>query len=115
MGHIELNLPETLYHQIENVAQRENVSVDQYVIYALTRQITMGYTVFPLPEEDILEQEASFTKAVESLGPPASPDEVKAFMARREIAEPERRLDPELVKHLQNKISERIGEASLKE
>ncbi len=114
MGHIQVNLPETLHRQIENIAQKESVSLSQYVIYALTRQITMGYTVQPVFEKELREQKADFEKTVESLGPPASSEKMRQFMAVREIGEPERELPPEVVRRLQKKISDQaqFGEKS---
>ena len=106
MGRIELNLPDTLHRQMENIAKKESVSLTQYVIYALTRQMTMGYTVQSVSEREVRRQKEDFAKTTESLGPPASPEKVRQFMADREIVEPGRELPLEVVRCLQKKISE---------
>jgi hypothetical protein len=38
MSRLTLRLPETLHHQLTGLADREGVSLNQYIVYALTRQ-----------------------------------------------------------------------------
>jgi predicted HicB family RNase H-like nuclease len=45
MSRLTLRLPETLHRQLATQAQREGVSLNQYIVYALTRQLTQSHTV----------------------------------------------------------------------
>lgn len=40
MSQLTLDLPESLYQQLADQAQREGVSLQHYVIYTLTRMLT---------------------------------------------------------------------------
>jgi predicted HicB family RNase H-like nuclease len=40
MGRLTLRLPETLHHQLVNLAEGERVSLNQYITYALTQQVS---------------------------------------------------------------------------
>jgi hypothetical protein len=41
MSRLTLRLPETLHQQLANLAEGEGVSLNQYIVYALTRQTTL--------------------------------------------------------------------------
>lgn len=43
MGRFTLRLPETLHSRFETRAQREGVSLNQYIVYTLTRQVASSY------------------------------------------------------------------------
>ena len=45
MSRLTLRLPNTLHEQIREQAEYENISINQYVVYALTRQISQAYQV----------------------------------------------------------------------
>jgi uncharacterized protein (DUF1778 family) len=60
MSRLTLRLPETLHDHIRELAEHENVSINQYVVYALTRQATQAYNVQQVPEKAIREQRASY-------------------------------------------------------
>jgi hypothetical protein len=68
MGRLTLRLPGTLHDQLADLAQREGVSLNQYIVYALTRQVTLTYTVQTLPEQAVAEQRASFKALLQGLG-----------------------------------------------
>ena len=51
MSQVQLQLPESLQSQLEERAQREGVSLQEYIVYALSRVTTMP---------DLLEQRAAF-------------------------------------------------------
>jgi len=106
MSRLTLRLPETLHRQLEQLAQSEETSLNQYIVYALTRQVTLAYTVRPLPDKAIAEQKAGFTALLQSLGQ-ASFDEIEQVMAEREKVEPEKGLTPELVQAIKSRIAER--------
>lgn len=41
MGRLTLRLPDALHTQLETLARSEGVSLNQYLVYALTRQATL--------------------------------------------------------------------------
>jgi len=110
MGRLTVRLPETLHlsrcrhRQLDTQAQHEGVSLNQYVVYLLTRQATLAYTVHALPEEDVAQQHAQFTALLQSLGQ-ASYAEIERVLAERETVEPDSGLSPEVVAHLQQRIA----------
>jgi predicted HicB family RNase H-like nuclease len=88
------------------MAENEGISLNQYIVYALTRQITLAYTVHAEPPSRVAEQQASYTALLQSLGQ-ASFEEIESAMARREKEPPERELTPEVVKRIQRKLKKR--------
>lgn len=40
MSLVQLRLPETLHHQLQEQAEREGLALDQYILYALTRLVS---------------------------------------------------------------------------
>ncbi len=53
MSAISLNLPDSLYKRLEELAKRENVSIDQFISSALAEKISALLT------QEYLEQRAS--------------------------------------------------------
>jgi hypothetical protein len=104
MGRLTLRLPGTLHDQLADLAQREGVSLNQYIVYALTRQVTLTYTVQTLPEQAVAEQRASFKALLQGLGR-ASDEQIKAALDEREVVEPEDGLSPEVVTHLRERLA----------
>ncbi len=103
MSRLTLRLPDTLHDRLRVLASRENISLNQYVVYALTQQATLSYTVQPLPEKAVAEQRAAYTALLQGLGQ-ASFDEIERVMDERESVDPEEGLSPEVVKKLRNRI-----------
>jgi hypothetical protein len=68
MIHLTLRLPETLHEQLETLARDEAISLNQYIVYALTRQVTLAYTVQPVAEAQIKEQQAAYGALLQGLG-----------------------------------------------
>jgi hypothetical protein len=104
MGRLTVRLPGTLHSQLTALAEREGVSLNQYIVYALTRQVTLAYTVQAVSEESIAQQRASYTALLQRLGQ-TSFEEIKAAMAEREQVEPEAGLNPEIIKLLQARLA----------
>jgi predicted HicB family RNase H-like nuclease len=104
MSRLTVRLPGTLHNQLTALAEREGVSLNQYIVYALTRQVTLAYTVQTVPEGAIAEQRTSFTALLQSLGQ-ASFDEIEAAMAEREATEPEEGLSSQVVNRLQERVA----------
>lgn len=106
MGRFTLRLPETLHNELESRAEQEGVSLNQYIVYMLTRQVASTYTIQVLPETSVKEQRARYDKLLDSLGETASLEETKAFLAERETAEPEEGLSEDVIARLQKQISD---------
>jgi hypothetical protein len=105
MSRLTLRLPETLHAQLEERARRENVSLNQYLVYALTRQVASDYTVVALSPEAVQQQREQFQALLLRLRA-ASPEEIADAMAERELVPPEPGLDPNLVQRLRLRINE---------
>ena len=103
MSRLTLRLPETLHHQLKAQAQREGVSLNQYIVYALTRQVTPTLTLQAVPDKEISQQQAQFKKLLKNLGQ-ASTSEIQMVLAEREAVEPEPELTPDVVAHLQKRL-----------
>ena len=103
MSRLTLRLPETLHQQLTNLADGEGVSLNQYIVYALTRQVTMAYKVQAIPIEEVNQQQQDFQALVKNLGQ-ASPTEVKSILDRREVVEPEEELSPDIIARFQQRI-----------
>jgi len=105
MSRLTLRLPNSLHKQIRSLAEHENISINQYVVYALTRQVTQAYNIQQVPEHAVQEQRAAYNALLQSLGQ-ASFEEIKAVLDEREEVEPETGLDPKAVEELQRRITE---------
>ena len=104
MCRLTVRLPGTLHNQLTVLAGREGISLNQYIVYALTRQATLAYTVQAVPEQAVVQQRASFTALLQSLGQ-ASFDEIGAVMAEREVVEPDPGLNPEVIMRLRERLA----------
>ncbi|OIO89507.1 MAG: hypothetical protein AUK03_14410 [Anaerolineae bacterium CG2_30_64_16] len=104
MGRLTLRLPDTLHRELESQAQREKVSLNQYLVYALTRQVAMAYTVTPVPEGAIWQQREAFAALLLNLGQ-ASPSEIQKALAEREHVELEPELPPDVAARLRQRIA----------
>jgi uncharacterized protein (DUF1778 family) len=104
MSRLTVRLPETLHQQLVRLAESEGVSLNQYIVYALTRQVTSAYTVETVVETIRDRQKESFNTLLQSLGQ-ASSAEIETLMAEREPVEPEESLTPEVINRLQERIS----------
>ena len=103
MSRLTLRLPETLHKQLKAQAKHEGVSLNQYIVYALTRQVQLAYTVQAVPQNAVAQQEAQYTALLQNLGQ-ASYAEIKKMLAEREAVEPEPSLHSEVVTCLQKRI-----------
>jgi hypothetical protein len=97
-------LPETLQHQLETLARNEGVSLSQYILFALTRQATLAYTVRAVSETEIAQQRTAFSALLQSLGQ-ASFAEIEQILRERETVTPEAGLTPEVMQRLQNRMA----------
>lgn len=103
MSRLTLRLPETLHQQLIHLATGEGVSLNQYIVYALTRQVALAYTVQATPEAEIIQQKQSFKALLQELGQ-ASLTQIESALAERETVQPEEELSPEIITRLQQRI-----------
>lgn len=100
MGRLTLYLSATLHRQLKNLARNESVSLNQYIVYALTRQATLAYTLQPASEAETNQQQAVFTTLLQSLGQTSFREIQKTLDGRQKVKEPK-------VKALRNRTTRR--------
>lgn len=105
MSRLTLRLPETLHRQLEDQAKQENVSLNQYLVYALTRYASSPYIVTPVSEQNVQQQRADYQRFRNNLRR-GTPEEIRAALDEAEHIAPEPDLDPELVERLRYRINE---------
>ena len=110
MSRLTLRLPETLHRQLETLAKHEQTSLNQYIVYALTRQAAEAYTVQEFSEGAVTQQRVRFNALLQSLGQ-VSPEHVEKVLAQREQTKPERGLSPKIVKRVQRRVAEQYRSA----
>lgn len=105
MARFTLRLPETLHQELEARAEREQVSLNQYIVYTLARHVAAVYTVQVLPEEHLQEQRERYETLLDNLGKP-SLEATRAFLAGRDEGELQEGLTSEMVERLRRRIKE---------
>jgi hypothetical protein len=93
MSRLTVRLPDSLHRQLETGARDEGVSLNQYIVFALTRQTTPAYTIRAIPESEQAEQQAQYDALRARLGQVA-PEQVLQLLDEREVVAPEPDLDP---------------------
>jgi uncharacterized protein YbcC (UPF0753/DUF2309 family) len=106
MSRLTLRLPETLHQQLSHLADQEGVSLNQYIVYALTRQATSSDQVQLKSESEVSQQHEAFQQLKHRLGK-SSRVAVEAVLAKRERVEPDSDLHPEVVTRLQKRLQNR--------
>lgn len=106
MSRLILRLPDSLHRQLEELAASEAVSLNQHIVYALTRKITLAYTVQAVPEKAVAEQRASHAALLQNLGE-TSFEEIEKTLDERQPAKPERGLTPEAINRLKMRIQDK--------
>jgi HicB family len=101
MSRLTLRLPETLHQQPAQLAEGEGVSLNQYIVYALTRQAALACGIQATPGAEVAQQ--AFQSLLKQLGQ-ASPSEIKSVLATREKTDPEAELSADIAERLQERI-----------
>lgn len=103
MGRMTLRMPDTLHQELGARARIEGVSLNQFIVYSLTRQVSSSYIVREVPPEEIVAQRERFEKLIESLNR-TSREDTKRILAERELAPPEERVSDEVARRFYAKI-----------
>lgn len=103
MSRLTLRLPETLHQHLIRLADNEGISLNQYIVYALTRQATLSGELVAMPQSALDEQRAAFAGLLERLGT-ASPGQIRAALDARDPASDEAELSPEIVERLRRRL-----------
>lgn len=104
MSRVTLQLPTTLQRHLATEAQREGVSLHQYIVYLLTRQLTQSYTVHVVSEDAVAQQQAQFAALLEELGQ-ATPAAITAALVAREPKAPEPVLTADVITQLRTRLA----------
>ncbi|MGV0027078.1 YlcI/YnfO family protein [Phormidesmis priestleyi] len=106
MSRLTLRLPETLHQQLARLAEGEGVSLNQYIVYALTRQTALAHTIRVVSKAEVEQQQQAFQLLIKQLGQ-ASSSEIESVLATREQTEPEAELSLDVAARLQERIQKR--------
>jgi hypothetical protein len=105
MSQIEISVPDTLLYQLKTTAMEEGVSLEQYILFALTRHTMLIPFIRNVSEEDAEYQHKDFTGRIKRLGK-ASSEELEKILREREPVMPGPDLEPETVLRLKDRIAE---------
>ncbi len=103
MSQLTVTLPDTLQQELSALAQFEGVPLNQYILYALTRQVALAYRAWKLPEANVQTQQGEFSALLAQLGE-ASPQAVQQVLQEREPAPAESELSKAAMRRLQEKL-----------
>jgi|GEM_PF-2660695 len=84
MSRLTLRLPDSLHALLQDQSTKEGLSLNQYIIYALTRQTTFTHVARELAPDQVAQQTARFHATLKQLGPPADDKALARFLAGRE-------------------------------
>jgi hypothetical protein len=104
MTEILVKLPETLHVQLDLLAQQEGVSINQYILYSLTRQVASGYALKRTSANQVQQQQDDIEALRAQWRALAADKDVTQLLAERDAVEPEPELTPDLVAKLREKI-----------
>lgn len=105
MKEIIVKVPEPLFSNLEAQAKSEGITLDEIVVYALTRQTTPAYRVLERSDEDLQAQQRrheALTQSLRKNGKQISIEEAEQILAEREQIEPETELDGETIEKLKS-------------
>ena len=113
MSRLTLRLPDSLHRQLKAAARKENVSLNQFIVYALTRQMS-SYEIEETPAEEVRRQEENFFWLLEQLRE-GTPEEIRRALDAREPAEPEEVMAWPQVQQLQERVRSKLTEEAQSE
>ena len=68
MNNVTLTLPDTIYRQLELLAQTEKLSLSQYLLNVMAAHAVANYRVRATSEPERLQQRAAFLTQLDQLG-----------------------------------------------
>jgi hypothetical protein len=80
-----------------------STSLNQYVVYALTQQVTPAYTIQVLPGADIQQQGERFNALLKRLDT-LDQNEMRDFLDAREVEQPEDAETAALIAQIEDKL-----------
>ncbi|MCB0079830.1 MAG: toxin-antitoxin system HicB family antitoxin [Caldilineaceae bacterium] len=104
MGRFTVRLPDSLHHDLEERARIEGVSLNQYVVYALTQKVVPSYTIQVVSDDEIEQQRTRFEALLKRLGPPDR-DVANKFLSQRETQLPDDAEEADLVARVKARIN----------
>lgn len=104
MSTLTIHLPDQLLHNLQFQAQRAGLSLEELILFTLTRQSTTGCEVNALPEAEVQTQELRRAALRQSLGH-VTKDEAKRRLQARATVAPEAELDSAAVASLRQHLS----------
>lgn len=99
MSRLTLRLPNTLHRRLAETADREGVSLNQYLVYLLARGSASPYVARPVPADEVREQGERYGELLGELGS-ATHAEILAVLEEREPVAPESGLTLETVERI---------------
>lgn len=104
MASMTLPLPDNLYRQVQFLAQAENMSLREYMVYMVTQHVTQQEFIVAT-EADLRQQKQQFDELLSRLGPPATDEEFDAFFETTDwLGTDKNTLDPQVMAALDTKI-----------
>jgi hypothetical protein len=103
MGRLTLRLPQSLHADIAAEAKREGVSLNQYIVFALTRQVAKDYDVIAHSERQLAEQRAEYAALRDGLAAGSS-QEIQAILDQRDQVQTDDPLTRAILERVQRQI-----------
>jgi uncharacterized protein (DUF1778 family) len=110
MSRLTLRLPDSLHRQLKAAARKENVSLNQFIVYALTRQMS-SYEIEEVPADEVRRQEENFYWLLEQLHA-GTDEEIRRALEAREPAEPEEVMTWPQVQQLRERVRGKLEKQS---
>ena len=103
MNQLTLQIPAPLHKQLSNLAEREGVSLNQYIVSSLTQQMGTAYSVQIATESEVEQQAVAFDQWIHA-SKKCSEAEAVEILAEREPVEADAELDSEVVSRFRKMI-----------
>jgi uncharacterized protein (DUF1778 family) len=113
MSRLTLRLPDSLHRQLKAAARKENVSLNQVIVYALTRQMS-SYEIEEVPADEVKRQEENFYWLLEQLNA-GTDEDIRRALEAREPAESEEVMAWPQVQELRERVRAKLANPLLPE
>ena len=114
MNQLTIELPESLYQDLEELAQDSGTSLSNYVVHALNQAVVgeklsaRGVSLSQFertPLKQVIQEHEEFLRRKKQWGKKLTDEEFDAFLDAREPVEPEPDLDPKAAAYLKEQIA----------